>query len=132
MTITKKAFTLTELVITIAIIIVLATISTPIYKKYVLESRRSEGYILLGTIRDAQMRYYSEFRRFLSGNNSSIKSYAVFSCNENVLGVDARTNKYFTSFRLDGGAYDFIVYAQSRDAGIITLYFNKTSGVTFY
>ena len=116
----SNGFTLIELVITIAIIIVLSTISVPIYKRYTLNAKRTEGYVLLGIIRDAQFKYYSEYRSFLSGGASSIKSHAVFSCNEDVLGVDARVNKYFTSFSFNGGVSDFTVYAGSAKEGTLT------------
>lgn len=97
----KTGFTLIELVITIALIVVLSMVSTPLYKNYTKNSKRSEGYLLLGAIRDAQMQYLSEYRCFLSGDKSSIGKTDTYSCKEDVLGIDARGNKYFTWFNIN-------------------------------
>ncbi|MBQ3834547.1 MAG: prepilin-type N-terminal cleavage/methylation domain-containing protein [Elusimicrobia bacterium] len=122
----KKGFTLVELVITIAIIIVLSSISVPIYKSYVKNAKISEGYILLGTIRDAQKQYKAEYGRFF---------YSRHTCNDTVLGIDARANKYFTFFSAGDGAdsYYFNAYVTSKDFGIKTLIYNlsATTGVVF-
>ena len=56
----KKGFTLVELVITIAIVIILSVISVPIYRGYVDKAKWSEAYALLGMIYSAQKNYYSE------------------------------------------------------------------------
>ncbi|MBQ3834546.1 MAG: prepilin-type N-terminal cleavage/methylation domain-containing protein [Elusimicrobia bacterium] len=88
-------FTLVELIITIAIIVVLSMISGPLYKDYVTTAKLSEGYVLLAAIRDAQLQYYNEYGNFYTpyhkfGNGSYSK--------DDVLGIDARGNKYFTLF----------------------------------
>ncbi len=94
----QRGFTLVELVITIAIIIILSVISVPIYRGYVDKAELAEGYALLGAILSAQKAYYSENGTFLrDGWNSG------YTCNETKLGVDARGNKYFTWF-LAGGS----------------------------
>ena len=84
-----KGFTLVELVITIAIVIILSVVSVPIYRGYVDKAKWSEAYALLGTITSAQKAYYSEYGNFLQ---------AIWTCNDVVLGIDARGNKYFTYF----------------------------------
>ncbi len=43
-------FTLVELVIVIAIVIILSVISVPIYRGYVDKAKYAEGYALLGNI----------------------------------------------------------------------------------
>ncbi len=103
----RSGFTLVELVITIAIVIILSVISVPIYRGYVDKAKMSEAYALLGTILSAQKAYYSEYGYFLnddhscSGNSGNYK----FTSNETVLGIDARGNKYFTWFNINCG-YD--------------------------
>ncbi len=86
-------FTLVELVIVIAIVIVLSVVSVPIYRSYVDKAKLSEGYALLGAVLSAQKAYYSEYGNFLSKKDSS--GHTSF---EQVLGIDARANKYFTYF----------------------------------
>lgn len=94
----KSGFTLVEMVITVAIIIVLSTISVPIYKDYVAQAKLSEAYTLLSFMCEAQKRYYDEYGCFLDPQQSSVQS-TNFTNNEKVLGIDARKNKYCTAFR---------------------------------
>ena len=89
----RAAFTLVELVITIAIVIILSVISVPIYRGYVDKAVLSEGYALLGTILSAQKSYYSEYGNFLEHKDSN-----GYTCYEPILGIDVRGNKYFTCF----------------------------------
>ncbi len=91
-----KGFTLVELVITIAIVIILSVISVPIYRGYVDKTKLTEAYALLGTLLSAQKNYYSEYGNFLSASDNGATS--GITCNDPVLGVDARGNKYFTLF----------------------------------
>ncbi len=91
-----KGFTLVELVITIAIVIILSVISVPIYQGYTYKAKMSEGYALLGTILSAQKAYYSEYGCFFRSKNSLALDGATNY--EPDLGIDARGNKYFTLF----------------------------------
>ena len=108
-----KGFTLVELVITIAIVIILSVISVPIYRGYVDKAIESEGYALLGTILSAEKAYYSEYGNFLNGSDASNKNKRT-SC-EPILGIDIRGNKYFTNLCIgDSGnvaKYYFDAYA---------------------
>lgn len=56
----NKGFTLIELMITVAIIGILASIALPSYRQYVVESRRSEGISMLLQVMQQQERYYTE------------------------------------------------------------------------
>ncbi len=90
-------FTLVELVIVIAIVIILSVISVPIYRGYVDKAKMAEGYALLGTIISAQKSYYSEYGYFWTSAWMGM-DYRT-SYNE-YLGIDARSNKYFTFFTI--------------------------------
>ena len=90
-------FTLVELVIVIAIVIILSVISVPIYRGYVDKAKYAEGYALIGTIVSAQKAYYSEYGNFLKNENGSYQA-GKKTAYEKVLGIDARGNKYFTLF----------------------------------
>ncbi len=99
----RDGFTLVELVITIAIVIILSVISVPIYRGYVDKAKYAEGYALLGTILSAQKAYYSEYGNFFrtadaNGQSANFPNYATSYCPE--LEIDARGNKYFTEFAL--------------------------------
>ncbi len=130
-------FTLVELVIVIAIVIILSVISVPIYRNYVDKAKYSEAYALLGTIFSAQKNYFSEFGTFLvDGKNSGE------TCYEPVLGIDARGNKYFTKFWVDTTATKGNIYFCSRvskpkdfitnEKSYIYLSFNISKGSLIY
>ena len=91
--VSRAAFTLVELVITIAIVIILSVISVPIYRGYVDKAKMSEAYALLGTFLSAEKAYYSEYGNFYQHSTGGL-----WSSYDEVLGIDARGNKYFTSF----------------------------------
>ncbi len=94
-------FTLVELVITIAIVIILSVVSVPIYRSHTDKAKMAEGYALLGLILSAQKAYYSEYGNFLHCyQGSNIPEH--WGSKDEVLGIDARGNKYFSFFCLNG------------------------------
>jgi type IV pilus assembly protein PilE len=56
----QRGFTLIELMITVVIIAILASVAYPSYNRYVVKTRRTEGRNLLAEIRAEQERYYSQ------------------------------------------------------------------------
>ena len=139
-----KGFTLVELVIVIAIVIILSVVSVPIYRGYTDKAKLSEGYALVGLILSAQKNYFSEYGLFLLDDNSS-SGNAKLTCNEEVLGIDARGNKYYTYFTINydapwtvgvnagnGGYYRhcFVSKASAKNLQDIIMSYDITSGVT--
>lgn len=133
-------FTLVELVLVISIVVVLSVISGPIYRSYAYKARQAEGYALLGTIRSAQESYYGEYEEFLMAYYGSGKTKGN-TCNEEVLGIDARPNKYYTWFSIADNSnvggdnwykYSFKAVVYGTAAANLTMIFNRTSGVTTY
>lgn len=59
-----KGFTLIELMISVAIIGILASVVYPAYSEYVLKSRRSEAMRLLVEAAAKQEQYYSDFKTY--------------------------------------------------------------------
>ena len=129
-----KGFTLIELVITITIVVILSMISVPLYKDYMYDSKRSEGYVLLSTIRDAQLQYFAEYENFLCYDHAS--GGTSYTCFDEVLGVNARLNKYFTYMSVGPWKNDgrhttaFIARVSSKDYGSITLNYDLKQGAT--
>ncbi|MFA6914458.1 MAG: prepilin-type N-terminal cleavage/methylation domain-containing protein [Endomicrobiia bacterium] len=91
-----KGFTLVELVIVIVIVGILSIVAVPIYRGYTRKAMATEGKALLGAIQTAQKIYFAEFAFFASQTTAT-----AFSSS---LDVDARSNKYFTSFTITASA----------------------------
>ncbi len=89
-----KGFTLVELVITIAIVVILSVVSVPIYRNYTEKAKMTEGYALMGTILAAQKAYYSEYGYFYQ-RQSTQTDWTSFIPE---LGIDSRGNRYFSLF----------------------------------
>jgi len=87
-----KGFTLVELVIVIVIVGILSIVAVPIYRGYTRKAMATEGKALLGAIQTAQKIYYAENAFFFPQTNATSFS--------SILDVDARSNKYFTSFSI--------------------------------
>ena len=131
-------FTLVELVITIAIVIILSVVSVPIYRGYTKSAKMSEAYALLGTVLSSQKAYFSQYGNFLKFGNS-----AAASGKNDVLGIDARGNKYVTGFFVGWGDNEKMPYAfysavhlpediaPSKDRPFLYLNYNITKGAKF-
>lgn len=68
----EAGFTLIELMVSVAIIGVLAAIAIPAFSLYQARSKRSEAYSNLESIRKAQLAYAAEFNRFVSAAPSPL------------------------------------------------------------
>jgi prepilin-type N-terminal cleavage/methylation domain-containing protein len=89
----QKGFTLVELVIVIVIIGILSIVAVPIYRGYVVRAAMTEGKALVAVILEAQRAYFAENGHYYgNGNISNPLQY------DEVLGIDARGNKYFNNF----------------------------------
>ena len=133
-----KGFTLTEVIITMILVITLALISMPLYKgRYSNKAKIAEGYALLGAIKDAQINYYNEYGYFLCAANSFASGVTdvqkIFTFADPVLGINAVNNKYYSSFcysitdRYNVMNRTILLFkVQSKDAGTITQLFNLT------
>ena len=125
-----KGFTLVELVIVIVIVGILSVVAVPIYRGYTRKAMATEGKALLGTIQTSEKVYFAEFASFKGVAETSFDSE---------LDVDARANKYFTSFTISAGsgtgdtaAYTASTGGNGGASGIgLTLYASSKGAPTF-
>ena len=130
-----KGFTLTEIIITMILIIILSLISLPIYRgRYSNYSKLAEGYALLGAIRDAQINYYNEYGYFLNSTAWGHISTSAWTSYDPVLNINATNNRYFSWFNAYDSIYSrgnskdglgsLILEVRSTKAGTIQQVFN--------
>lgn len=96
----KKAFTLVEVVLTIIIVVVLSSISVPVYKGYSQKAKYAEGYALIGNIMKAEDIYRAEYGNFYYLSATWAAAGTIYTQSNDVLGINVSGNKYFTTFTL--------------------------------
>lgn len=69
-----KGFTLLELMITVAVITILATIAYPAYQDYVLRAKRADAKAGLLSLRQAQEKYRANCVQYADGIHSSTRT----------------------------------------------------------
>ncbi|MDD3922982.1 MAG: type IV pilin protein [Endomicrobiaceae bacterium] len=109
----KLGFTLTELIIALVILVILALVAIPVYRGYVRKGIATEGKALLGEINAAQQIYYSRHGKYYSGTSGQ-QIGASF-------GVDARRNKYFTTYHITTSGDTFNAITDSAKGHHLTL-----------
>ena len=87
----KKGFTLVELVIVIIIVGILSLVAVPIYQKYVLRAKLTEGLTTARALADAAELYILE-----TGTASGVTTGPYST----LLGIDLRGNKYFRNISM--------------------------------
>ncbi|MEN0108812.1 MAG: type IV pilin protein [Pseudomonas sp.] len=100
-----QGFTLLELMITVAILGIIAAIAFPSYQQYVLRSNRTEGQAMLSDAVARQERYYAQ-------NNSYVAS-------QTNIGKLQLRNTTGTTVKSDTGLYSLTVAATAGNGGYI-------------
>ena len=85
----SRGFTLIELMITVAIVGILAAIALPSYKNYVIRAKLVAGTNSLSTLRAQMEQYYLDNRTYMTVSSPSI----VTPCTQNA--VTANANNLF-------------------------------------
>ena len=101
-----KAFTLVELVIVIIIVGILSLVAVPIYRGYTRKAMSTEGKTVIKNIENSEKVYYVEHFQYYPVSETSYDS---------TLDIDARANKYFTTFKVDVNSTGFV--AQTSGSG---------------
>ncbi len=95
----NKAFTLVELLVAVALVIILSVMSAVIYRTYIKRSIAMEGRALLHDVYAAEQVYRTRNGRYLNiGSSGSLQK------NNSDIGVDFRGNKYFNQFYVTSGS----------------------------
>ena len=90
----KKGFTLIELMVVVIIVGILAAAAVPIYRGQIKRAIAAEGEALLGSVRTAELVYYSEHGKYLDVDEGGDE--------DDPLGIDATKNRYFKSYSVKG------------------------------
>lgn len=123
----KTAFTLTELLIAMAILAILASFAVPSYSRYVARSRQQDAKSQLMAIRQAQEIYrlqyggYTDNTALLSGWLGTLNRYAF-----SVIAADSTTFAACATGNIDGDATKDVW--QIDQSGMMT---NTTDDVKF-
>lgn len=88
----QNGFTLIELMITVAIIGILAGIAYPSYQDHVFKSRRADAKAALSGLANAMERYYTENNDYAGASASGVPLSTVFSSTSPVDGGTAAYN----------------------------------------
>ena len=103
----RRGFTLIEVMVTVAIIAILAAIAVPNYTEYITRSRFAEAYALLADLRVRMEQHYMDNRRYSSttgggtcgipgGNTPTMSSAKYFSYTCASSGANAAGDQLYT------------------------------------
>lgn len=114
----SNGFSLTELIIVIVVVGILAIVATYAYQILLFKAVATEGKTLMGTIARAEKTYWVQYGHFYgySGTEGEEQSSALSSegdwssrSYDAVLGIDARGNTYFNNFTFNSATTDGLV-----------------------
>lgn len=108
-----RAFTLTEMMVVIVLVGVLAAIAVPIYSRYVLHTKASEARAIIGAIVAAEKAYAERNGTFLAIAKGDVPEFM------NKLRVDVKESTFF-DFEVSGvsGKETFTVWAYVNTNGV--------------
>jgi len=104
----EEGFSLTELLVSITILGILAAVSIPLYSRYLDKSRVSEAQVTMLSLYNAEKAYKQRYGEFPSlSNHDAIKE---------ILGIDLSEARYFRySISTEDEPESGIIYATATD-----------------
>lgn len=102
---TQKGFTLIELMITVAIVGILAAVALPAYQNYTIRAQVSEGFVLAGGVQTAVAENYAQTGTF----PSTLSTIGI---------TTAPTGKYTSSVALSGAGVITVNYGAGANSKI--------------
>lgn len=120
---TQKGFTLIELMITVAIIGILATIAIPAYQNYVIRAQVTEGMSLVGSWQNAVAEFFAQNNAFPAGFSSTGSSTTI-------LAPGAGSGKYVSSVTVTTGGQIIITYGLLASASIAGMTLDLSPGLS--
>lgn len=116
----QQGFTLIELMITVAIIGILASIALPSYQDSVSKSRRNDAQGVLLGLANAMERYYTVNSTYCdAGGADGVESCGTTGNKDtgtpSVFTIPAETATYYTITLIDSETYDTIIYSTNAN-----------------
>jgi len=124
-----KGFTLTELLIVVAIVAVIGAIGVPTYQGYIADSKNAVAKQSLQSIYLEQSNYFSDNSRYYnsgSGNRSYYINRDLFG-GRKVVDESSSSGHYFY---VNGSSTYFYAYAVCRTGGAQTFRIDKNGALT--
>jgi prepilin-type N-terminal cleavage/methylation domain-containing protein len=106
----SRAFTMLEVLITLAILAGLAAIAIPVYQKAVRRSESAEAIMSMNAIRSSQQAYHAQHQTYVEADSTN-------AINQ-MLGLDIREN-LFTYSILEASDNDFIIIARRLGTSLL-------------
>jgi len=91
----KRAYSLAEIMVVVAILAILVGIATPTFSTHILRARTSEAVATMGLIRQAEREYFSKHNNYLPVAAGNLKNDPGYS--PPGLGINVGTPQYFSN-----------------------------------
>lgn len=121
----QQGYTLVEMMITVAIIGILAAVAIPAYNGYITVGKEAEGKAGLSTVALLEEQYFAENRTYVAGANAAALTAAI--------GFQPDTDTHFTWSVAPGGAgiaTSFVATADGSANGLPTFTIDEANNKT--
>lgn len=112
-----SGFTLVELMITVAILAIVAAIAIPAYNGYLETARSAEGMNNIASLRLAEEEYFLEHSTYIAGTYNAVSTTYTLAATANLSWTPAEANadqQFSYSVALAGGGYTITASSLGR------------------